>query len=242
MAGDRRHAPLDRGDRRLHHADVGTPSHRRAARRRGGGGLRAVATQRQVVLASTSRTRLRLLQAAGVPFVVEAPGLDEAELKRSLRAAGAQPAQAAETLAEMKAQRVSRRRPGEIIIGADQLLACEGVWFDKPASRSEAAAQLRALRGRRHDLVSSVAAVRDGVRLWHATDAAQLTVRPFSDAFLEDYLERAGVTALESVGGYQLEALGAQIFSRVRGDFFTILGLPLLPLLDFLRAQGIVAE
>ena len=201
-----------------------------------------MAAPRHVVLASTSRTRLRLLQAAGVPFVTEAPGLDEAELKRALRAAGAEPAQAAETLAEMKAQRVSRRRPGEIVIGADQLLACEGTWFEKPASRAEAAAQLRTLRGRRHDLVSSVAAVRDGVRLWHATDAARLTVRPFSEAFLEDYLERTGEAALDSVGAYQLEALGAQLFSRVSGDFFTILGLPLLPLLDFLRAQGVLAE
>ncbi len=195
-----------------------------------------------LVLASTSRARMRLLQAAGVPVTAQAPGLDEAELKRSLRAAGAQPAQAAETLAEMKAERVSRRRPGEIVLGADQLLVCDGTWFDKPAGLDEAAAQLRALRGRCHELVTSVVAVRDGARLWHATDRARLTMRPFSDEFLRAYLDRAGAAVLDSVGGYQLEGLGAQLFTRIEGDHFTIQGLPLLPVLDFLRAQGVVPE
>jgi septum formation protein len=191
-----------------------------------------------VVLASASRTRLRLLEAAGVRVEIEAAGIDESEVKRSLRAAGAQPGEVAETLAEMKAQRVSHRRAGRIVLGADQLLACEGVWFDKPGTEAQAADQLRQLRGRRHELISSAVAVRDGTRLWHATDGARLTMRAWSEDFLQHYLREAGPTVLESVGGYQLEGRGAQLFSRVEGDYFTILGLPLLPLLDFLRANG----
>jgi septum formation protein len=193
-----------------------------------------------VVLASASRTRVRILEAAGVPVEAEAAGIDESEVKRSLRAAGAQPSEVAETLAEMKAQRVSRRRAGRLVVGADQVLACDSNWFDKPEGPEQAASQLRQLRGRRHELVSSAVAVRDGLRLWHTTDNAWLTMRPWSEEFLETYLQEAGPAVQESVGAYQLEGLGAQLFSRVEGDHFTILGLPLLPLLDFLRAQGLL--
>lgn len=191
-----------------------------------------------IVLASASRVRAHLLEAAGVPVRAEAAGIDEAEVKLSLRAAGAGPAEVAETLAEMKGLRIARRHPGVLVIGADQVLACDGALFDKPADMAQAAEQLRTLRGKRHELVCCAVAVRDGQRLWHQTDRARLTMRPFSDAFLARYLEQCGSAVLDSVGAYQLEGLGAQLFARVEGDYFTILGLPLLPLLDFLRAHG----
>jgi septum formation protein len=193
-----------------------------------------------VVLASASRTRAALLHKAGVPCLAEAAGIDEDEIKRALRGEGASTAEAAETLAELKAAKLSRRHPGALVIGADQMLECGGVWFDKPPDREHARAHLVALRGKSHELVSAVVVTRDGTRLWHHVDRARLHMRDFSDTFLEAYLERIGPAACESVGAYQLEGLGAQLFSRVEGDYFTVLGLPLLPLLDFLRNHGVV--
>src|SRR5690606_10859737 len=122
--------------------------------------------------------------------------------------------------------------------GADRMLACAGRWFGKPADRAAARAQLLALRGRTHDLVTAAVVLRDGTRLWQHVERASLTMRPVSDAFVESYLAALGDDAMRSVGAYQLEGLGAQLFARVEGDFFTILGLPLLPLLDFLRGHG----
>lgn len=193
-----------------------------------------------IVLASGSATRRTMLENAGVRFVVDTAPVDEAAVKQAMRAETDNPARVAEVLAELKAARVSARHPGAIVIGADQMLECERHWFDKPADRNEARAQLLALRDKSHRLVSSVVALRDGQRLWHHTDAARLDMRRFSDAFLEDYLDRAGAAVLSSVGAYQLEGLGAQLFRAVEGDHFTILGLPLLPLLDFLRENGVL--
>ena len=194
----------------------------------------------RLVLASGSAMRRAMLEAAGVTITVSPAAIDEGEVKASMRAEGGSPADVAEALAVLKAQRVSRRYPGDLVIGADQMLDCEGVWYDKPADRAAARDQLLALRGRTHTLTSTAVVMRDGERLWHATDRARLTMRPFSHVFLEAYLDAAGDAVLSSVGGYQLEGRGVQLFSRVEGDHFTVLGLPLLPLLGFLRDHGVL--
>jgi septum formation protein len=195
-----------------------------------------------VVLASGSATRARLLQAAGVSFAVDVPAIDEAEVKHSLKAAGATSTALAETLAELKAQRISRRQPGALVLGADQVLDCAGLVYDKPDDLAAARRQLLALRGRRHELISAVVVLRDGTRIWHHVARAGLTMRDFSNEFLDRYLAEAGTTVLSSVGAYQLEGPGAQLFQRIEGDYFTILGLPLLPLLDFLREHRVIAR
>jgi len=181
-----------------------------------------------------------MLRAAGVAVEIMPARVDEAELKLSLRHEGADPETVAIALAEMKALQVSRGYPGRLVLGADQMLDCDGVWFDKPGDRQEAQAQLRSLRGKTHRLTSAAVLVRDGRRIWHHAAAASLTMRAFTDAFLEGYLDQAGETVLASVGAYQLEGLGAQMFQRIDGDFFTILGLPLLPVLDILREQSVL--
>ncbi|SMF08963.1 septum formation protein [Tistlia consotensis] len=193
-----------------------------------------------LVLASASGSRRRLLGAAGLAFEALAAGVDESEVKESLKAEGAEPIQAAETLAELKAARIAAQRPGALVIGADQLLACEGRWYDKPADLAAAADQLLALAGHTHSLETAVCVVQNGTRLWHHNAVCRLTMRPFDRAFVDRYLAAVGPAALESVGGYQLEGLGVQLFSRIQGDFFEILGLPLLPLLGFLRDRGVV--
>ncbi len=195
-----------------------------------------------LVLASASRTRREMLERAGVPCRAVAPGVDEAEVKRAFRAEAAGAADLATALAELKARTVSAGCAGALVVGADQVLECEGRLYDKPADADAARAQIAALSGRVHHLVTAAAVVRDGARLWHHVDRARLTMRPLSPRFIDAYLDAVGGEACESVGGYRLEGLGAQLFSRVEGDFFTVLGLPLLPLLGFLRAQGVVPE
>lgn len=193
-----------------------------------------------LVLASGSATRAGMLRAAGVAIDIAAAAIDESELLQSFRREGAAPDRVAEALAELKAQKVSARHPGRLVLGADQMLDCGGTWLERPADLAEARRHLLLLRGRRHRLVSSAVLVRDGVRLWHHTAAADLEMRAFSDAFLDAYLAAAGAAVLGAVGAYQLEGLGAQLFRRIDGDFFTVLGLPLLPVLDILREQGML--
>jgi septum formation protein len=194
-----------------------------------------------VVLASGSSARAALLEAAGVPFVAVPALVDEASLREALQKEGVAAAEAATALAEMKARHVAARVPPEaIVLGADQLLEVDGRWLEKPADRAAAAEQLRHLRGRHHRLVSAVVAFRGGARVWQEADAATVTMRPFSDAFLAAYLDAAGDAVLTSVGAYQLEGLGAQLMARVEGAHATVLGLPLLPLLQFLRDQGVL--
>jgi septum formation protein len=192
-----------------------------------------------LILASTSQSRHSMLANAGLAFEVEAPGVDETEVTRSLLAQRATPQEIAERLAEMKAVRVSNRHGAAFVVGGDSTLACQGRLYDKPATMAAARKQLLALRGQTHELFSAVVVARSGARIWHFNERARLTMRPFSEAFLDAYLERAGEAVLTSVGAYQLEGLGAHLFSRVDGDYFTILGLPLLPLLSFLAGHGI---
>lgn len=191
-----------------------------------------------VVLASRSAARAALLREAGVRFTVSPVAVDEGELKRSLRAESASAGQATESLAELKAMRASRGHRGALVIGSDQVLECDGSWLDKPADLAAARRDLRKLRGRAHELVTSVCVVCDGALLWRHTDQARLVMHAFSDSFLDIYLAGAGDDVLACVGAYQLEGLGAQLFAKVEGDYFSIVGLPLLPLLGFLRGYG----
>lgn len=193
-----------------------------------------------LILASASRTRAAMLEAAGLAVALVPSGLDEEAVKTAMRAERADPAAVAMALAEAKAVAVARHHPEALVIGADQMLACEGLWFDKPVDRQAAGDQLRALRGRVHHLLTAAVVAQGGQVIWRHGEQAVMTMRPFSEAFLEAYLDRAGEAVLSSVGAYQLEGLGAQLFARVDGDHFTILGLPLLPLLDFLRLRGMI--
>ena len=193
-----------------------------------------------VILASASPARAALLDGAGVAFEAVPAHIDEDEIKAAMHAEGAGCADIAAALATLKAQGVSRRRPGRLVIGADQVLEFDGRVLDKPDGRAAARAQLMALRGHAHDQISCVCVVRDGQRLWHEVAHARLFVRPFGDEFLDQYLDAIGDAALTGPGAYQLEGRGAQLFERIEGDYFTILGLPLIPLLDYLRVQKVL--
>lgn len=194
----------------------------------------------RLVLASASRSRQRLLAGAGVSFVVEPADIDEAAVKTGTVREGRGGGELAAILAEMKAVSVSHRHPEALVIGADQVLECAGVLFDKPGDIDAAAAMLRTLRGRRHRLISALAVAAGGALRWRHSDRATLTMRRFSDAFLEHYLRQAGKQVLQSVGAYQIEGPGIQLFERISGNYFTILGLPLLPLLALLRRERIL--
>ncbi len=193
-----------------------------------------------LLLASKSETRARLLAGAGLAFRQEPASIDEAALKDVLKAAGVTGGQAALALAERKAALLSDRQRAAFVIGADQILVCDNLWYDKPADLAAARAQLLALRNRSHRLHAAVCVARGGAILWRHVAQARLTMRDFSTAFLDRYLAAAGEAVLSSVGAYQIEGLGAQLFSAVAGDGFAILGLPLIPLLAFLRENGVV--
>lgn len=193
---------------------------------------------RRVVLASASETRRRLLAAAGIEALADPPEVDEGAFKSRAREAGVGPDAMALALAEAKARAVSPRQPGALVIGADQVLVSGTRVFDKAATLAQAEETLKYLRGRSHRLITAVTIVLDGEAVWRYTENAWLTMRPFSDAFLAQYLKRAGEAVLTSVGAYQIENQGLQLFSHIAGDHFTILGLPLLPLMKVLREQG----
>jgi len=193
-----------------------------------------------LILASASASRATMLRHAGLDFDIRPARVDEDEIKLSLKADGASLRDTATALAELKAHRISAAEPADFIIAADSMVACDGRWYDKPRDIDEARAHLQSLRGKTHELVSAVALARGGSVIWRHAETAKLTMRDFSDAFLDAYLAQAGEAVLSCVGCYQLEGLGAQLFSRIQGDHFTILGLPLLPLLDILRENKVL--
>ena len=191
-----------------------------------------------LVLASRSDVRGKILAAAGLRFEIRPSLVDERAIEA--KAGIDDPAGIARYLAQAKANAVAANLPGRMVLGADQTLARGAKRFTKPSDRKIASEQLRDLRGRTHELHSALALVRDGDLIFSCVDTARLTMRNFSDHYLEDYLDMAGDAALKSVGGYQLEGIGIHLFERVAGDYFTILGLPLLPLLAYLRQNKFV--
>jgi septum formation protein len=193
---------------------------------------------RPLILASKSSARRAMLEAAGIPVETAPADIDERALERNFRG-GAD--EVASMLAREKARAVAAQWPDRLVVGADQTLALGQTRFSKPADRAAARTQLKELRGRTHELHSAVALIRNDDVLFEATDTARLRMRAFSDSFLDGYLDETGGAASASVGGYQLEGRGIQLFEGVEGDYFTILGLPLLPLLIFLRSAGALA-
>ena len=190
-----------------------------------------------IILASKSAARRAVLDGAGVPYEATVAGVDEESVKASLLAEGHGPRDIADALAELKAIRVSRNKLG-FVIGSDQTLDLDGTLYDKADDIDAARERLKLLRGKTHRLHSAVVVAKEGAPIWREVVTASLTMRDFSDAFLEDYLKSEGPHALGSVGCYRLEGPGSQLFSRIEGDYFAILGLPLMGLMDLLRRHG----
>ncbi len=193
-----------------------------------------------LVLASQSPARRDLLARAGLRFEALPARLDEAALKEGARAEGLTAEDTALVLADAKAARLSARRPEAVVLGADQILVCDGAWFDKPEGMAGAREHLRRLRGRPHELVTAVVAWQANRRLWHHVAVPRLAMRGFSDEALEAILALEGEAVLGSVGAYRFEGPGAQLFARAEGEHAAILGLPLLPLLGWLRDFGVL--
>lgn len=195
-----------------------------------------------LILASASSSRARILKSAGVVFEALPADIDEENVKAECKTGSKSTSDAASTLADLKALKVATARPGRHVLGADQILEFDGQAVGKCADFGEAKALLARLRGRTHELVTAAALANGREILWRHVERSQLAMRDFSDAFLSDYLSRAGDSVLAAVGCYEIESLGAQLFERVDGDIFAILGLPLLPVLGALREHGLVAK
>ena len=195
-----------------------------------------------LILASASPIRKKLLAAAGVKVRVEPALVDEEAIKRIFQVDRQAAADCALALAEAKAQQVAENHRHALVVGADQILVCDEIWLNKPTDLADARAQLQTLRGKTHMLVTAICVVREAARIWHTVSSAKLTMRDFSDAFLDAYLGSEQAAALGSVGGYRLEERGIQFFAEIQGDYFAILGLPLLELLSFLRVCGALAS
>ena len=198
--------------------------------------------KKPLVLASSSASRAAILKSAGLAFTAIPARIDETALIESLLAEGAKPRDIADALAEAKTLKVAANAPAPaLVIGADQLLVCEGRIFEKPRDRAEAVSHLTFLQGKTHELVGGVCGATAGAVIWRHVSVARLTLRTMDAAAIEDYLDAAGPDVLNSVGCYHLEGLGVHLMSRIDGDYYSILGLPILPVLDFLRTQGALA-
>jgi len=195
---------------------------------------------RRLILASGSATRARILRSAGLAFEIDSADLDEDAARTDCRQQGRSAAAAAVRLAQLKAEAVSRRKPDALVIGADQILESGSHWFEKCESVADAKVLLRRLRGTSHRLHSGVAVAESGHTLWHHGEEATLTMRSFSETFLDRYVSLQGRNILDSVGCYRIEEGGIRLFSEIKGDYFTILGLPVVPLLSFLESCGAI--
>jgi septum formation protein len=194
-----------------------------------------------LVLASTSASRRAMLDAAGVPHEAIAPNVDEASAKDALLAQKVAPRDIADALAELKAVKISARLPGRLVLGGDSVVALAGgTLLDKPIDRADAADHLRQLSGARHDLISAAVIALDGVPIWRHVEVARMHVRPLSPAFIDSYLDAEWPAIAGCVGCYRVEALGVQLFSRIEGSQFVVMGMPLLAILDFLRVRGVL--
>lgn len=196
-------------------------------------------TSQRLILASGSAIRAQILSEAGLAYEVISKPVDEAAIKDSMLSEGSRLRDIADALAEAKALRVSRTEPG-FVIGADQIMVMDDKLFDKPPTIEAARERLKGMRGKSHKLMGAIVVCENGQAVWRHLSVTTLTVREFSDAFLDQYIEMEGESLTRSVGAYRFEGPGAHLFSKVEGDFFSILGLPLLPLLDYLRTRGVI--
>ena len=197
----------------------------------------------RLILASQSSARRAVLNAAGVAFEAMAPMVDEESAKAALRACSISPRDLADALAELKALKLSRRFPADLVLGCDQTLSLDdGTMFDKPVSRAALKEQLNFLSGKTHNLWSAAVLAEGGAAIWRHIERCKMTIRPLSDSFIDRYIEAEGDVLLGCVGGYRVEGRGVQLFSHIEGSHFGILGLPLLPLLDILRTRGVIAS
>ena len=197
--------------------------------------------QKPLILASSSATRAQILRAAGLTLSTQSPRIDEETIRRALESDGAHPRDIADALAEMKARKIADRNPDALVLGCDQVLEFDRRAWGKAETMAEARGQLLSLRGQPHHLLSALVLYDDGKPVWRHIGKATLTMREFSDAWLDDYLVRNWESIRHSVGGYKLEEEGIRLFSAIEGDYFTILGLPLLPLLAYLGTRGFIA-
>ena len=195
---------------------------------------------RPLILASGSTIRLQLLRAAGLDVIAHPARIDEETVKQSLLAEGAKPRDIADALAALKAAKAAARNPGALILGCDQVLDFMGTLFSKPETPDQARTQLSTLRGQTHSLLSAAVLYDGGEPIWRHIGQARLTMRSFSDSYLDAYIARNWPEISHSVGGYLLESEGVRLFDRIEGDYFTILGLPMLPLLSYLATRGFI--
>jgi septum formation protein len=193
-----------------------------------------------LILASQSSSRAKILQQVGIEFEAVPSEVDESVIKKRARLEGKTIEETALELARAKACRVSKEYPGRLVVGADQMMVCEDVWFDKAGTVQEAREQLRFIRGKKHRLVSACVLFCNYQEIWSTVVSSELTCRDFSDEFVEFYVAHLGDKLLRSVGCYQVEGMGAQLFDKIEGDIFTIMGIPVLDLMVELRRQGIL--